>query len=327
MVEFTEVRNFFLSKATTVKEQREIRALTESDMKPVSDNLVSALYKSAVEKAHIDFEDIPASRGDITKYKGYVDMCECLDIVERLAIKANTSIKEVNIVKKSIGNIVALRDQFTKGFAIGNQFMMLQYNTLVAACVESTSAIIASYVDYIKTVNAVEFKIINTKISSGNLFIENLEKFNNLVASGDYGKTCNAVLTGATNNILKEGVIAMTAIVLASIAAVVIMMRQIVFKFYYNRMKLSEYLKMQAMFLEMNKTAVQSSGNNLSAAKKKEVLKKQQALADKLNKIADKIKVEGSMADNTSKKEIKKDNNVYTLDDMKQTNIDSIELL
>lgn len=323
-----ETRNFFLENATSAKEKREIMTLTESELQPVSNNLVTELYKSVVEKSHIDFEDIPASKGDITKYKGYVDMVKCLDIISRIATKNNTKITEVEIVQKAIANIVALRDQFTKGFAIGNNFLVLQYNTLVATCVEATSSVIASYVDYIKRVDAVEFTIINTKTNSGGLCVSNLKRFNDLVASGEYAKMCNAVVSGATKSIITESVAVITVAVLTTLVAVVILLKQIVFRMYYNRMKLSEYLKMQAMFLEMNKATIEASGSNIPPAKKKTIIKKQQELSAKLLKLSDKIKVENTMADSTSTKELKKDNSTYTLDAIKTTNnLDNIELL
>lgn len=323
-----ETRNFFLENATSAKERLEITTLTEAELKPISNNLVTELYKSVIEKAHIDFEDIPASKGDITKYKGYIDMVKCLDIISRIATKNNTKIIEVEIVQKSIANIVALRDQFTKGYSIGNKFLILQYNTLVAACVESTSILIASYVDYVKRVDSVDFEIINTHSNQGGLCIANLKRFNELVASGDYTKMCNAVLSGATKSIITESAVVITFAVLTTLVAGVILLKNIVFKLFYARMKISEYLNMQAMFLEMNKNNIEASGSNIPPAKKKEIIKKQQELSNKLSKLSDKIRVDVVMSDSTSIKEVKKSNSTYTLDVIKNTNnIDNIELL
>lgn len=302
--------------------------LLEADMTSVNNNLVAKLYKSAIDKSFIDFEDIPASKGDITKYSGYQDMMQALDVVDRLARKSNVKIPEVDVVLKAAGNVVALKDIYTKGYALDNNFIMLQYCTIVATCVEATAGIISSYVDFVKQVDSIKFTIVQPKTSVAAISIENLNMFNSSVASGEYSKICNIILKNGNTGIIKESAIIVTAAVITSIVALVALMRHIVFRFYYNRMKLSDYLRMQAMFLEMNKTNIQAKESKLSPEKKKQVLKKQQDLANSLNKMADKLKVESSMANTKAATEMKKENTTYTLDTLKSNDtIDRVELL
>lgn len=322
-------RNFFMENASYA-DKRAIMALTEADLTQVSNNLVSELYKSAINKSHIDFDDIPASRGDITKYKGYTDMQQCLDIVDNIAKQSNIKIRETDIVRTAIGNIVALRDVYTKGYALNNDFIMLQYCTMSALCVEATTGIIASFVDYVKTVDAVQFKIINTKVSAAQIAIDNLNSFNASVSSGEYAKVCNVVIkNGNATGIVKESAVVVTAAVLTSLVAIVVLMRNIVFRFFYLRMKLSDYLKMQAMFLDMNKANLEAKENRMSPDKRKKVIKKQAELATQLTKLADKIKVESATANVVASRELKKENTSYTLDSVKNANspIDNFELL
>lgn len=322
-------RNFFMENASYA-DKRAVMALTEADLTQVSNNLVSELYKSAINKSHIDFDDIPASRGDITKYNGYADMQQCLDIVDNIAKQSNIKIKETDIVRTAIGNIVALRDVYTKGYALNNDFIMLQYCTMTALCVEATTGIIASFVDYVKTVDAVQFTIINSKTSAAQIAIENLDSFNTFVSSGDYAKVCNVVIkNGNATGIVKESAVVITAAVLTSLVAIVVLMRNIVFRFFYFRMKLSDYLKMQAMFLEMNRANLEAKENRMSPDKRKKVIKKQAELADKLTKMSDKLKVDSTTANITASRELKKENTSYTLDSVKNANspIDNFELL
>lgn len=322
-------RNFFMENASYA-DKRAVMALTEADLTQVSNNLVSELYKSAINKSHIDFDDIPASRGDITKYNGYADMQQCLDIVDNIAKQSNIKIKETDIVRTAIGNIVALRDVYTKGYALNNDFIMLQYCTMTALCVEATTGIIASFVDYVKTVDAVQFTIINSKTSAAQIAIENLDSFNTFVSSGDYAKVCNVIIkNGNATGIVKESAVVITAAVLTSLVAIVVLMRNIVFRFFYFRMKLSDYLKMQAMFLEMNRANLEAKENRMSPDKRKKVIKKQAELADKLTKMSDKLKVDSTAANITASRELKKENTSYTLDSVKNANspIDNFELL
>lgn len=320
--------NFFM-KNGSYNDKKRVMALTEADLSQVSNNLVAKLYKSAIEKAHIDFEDIPATKGDITKYSGYADMIQSLNIVNDIAARSNVKIHAIDTVTTAIGNIVTMRDIYSKGYALNREFIMLQYCTMVATCVEATSAIIASFVDYVKGIDKVSFSIIQPKTSIGATAISNLESFNKSVASGEYVKACNVVLKNGNDlGVVRESAVVITAAVITSLVTLVALMRQIVFRFYYNRMKISDYLKMQAMFLQMNKATIEASESKVSPAKRKQIVKKQLELADKLNKIADKLKVESVTADSKSVKEMTREDKTFTLDQL-QTNpgLDNVELL
>jgi hypothetical protein len=321
--------NFFMENGS-FEDKRNIRMLTEADLSNVSNNLVSKLYKSAIDKSYVDFDDIPLSKGDITKYTGYTDMMQSLDILDNIARKSNVTIPEINTVLKAIGNITALRDKFTKGYALNNNFIMLQYCTLTATCVEATSGLIASFVDYVKTVDTVEFKIIQPSKQPGAVAIKNLESFNTSVASGEYVKVIDVILKNGNINggIVKESAVVITAAVITSIVAVVVLMRQIVFRFFYMRMKVSDYLKMQAIFLEMNKENVKAKENKLSPEKRKKVLKKQEELAKKLMNMSDKLKVEYATSETKINKAMNDEHKTYSLGDLSTNNsFDNIELL
>lgn len=318
----------FYSQYGSYTDRRRVVSLTEADISNVSSNLVSKLYKSALAKAHVDFENIPMSRGDITKYSGYVDMMECLSIIENVASKSNIKIKELDVINNAIGNIVSLRDTYVKGYAVGNNFIMLQYCTLVSACVEATSGIIASFVEFTKSVDNIQFTIINPKTHPASLAIKDLSDFNKTVSSGEYNKVCNIMLKTDGKGIVTESAVVITIAVITSIAAVISLMRHIVFRLYYARMKISDYLKLQATFLEMNKANVEAKSSGLSSQKKKEVVKKQHDLAVKLMKWSDKIRVDSVMNEKKVNTELKNENSTYTLDTM-QSNpaLDNVELL
>ena len=77
-------------------------------------------------------------------------------------------------------------------------------------------------------------------------------------------------------------------------------------------MQVSDYLKLQAQFLEFNKTAVEAN-NEFNDTKKKSILKKQQKQADTLMKLSDKLKVESAEASKKANKDIEEENKGYTL--------------
>lgn len=321
--------DFLLENATTYAQKKEIYALSEADVAAAGNGLISKLYRSAIDKSFIDFDEIPQSKGDITKYSGYADMVQSLNIVDTIARKSNIKIAELETVNKAISNVIALRDVFTKGYSLNKDFLILQYNTIVAACIEATSCIIASFVEFTKRVDAFEFTLVGGRLDHGANAVKNLETFNKTVASGEYSKIAHIVLkTDAAKGLITESAVVITAAVISTIVVLVVMMREIVFRFFYNKMKLSEYLKLQAMFLEMNKSTVESKSSNLSPDKKKKVVKKQAELAAKLMKWSDKLKVENTMAVTKASSELKKDNATMTLDSVKDSGrMDNFELL
>lgn len=323
--------DFLLENATTYAEKRDIYALKESaeDVKNAGNNLVSKLYKSAINKSYVDFDNIPASAGDITKYSGYDEMVRTLSIIDTIAAKSNINIPEIAVINKAISNVIGLRDVFTKGFSLNKDFLILQYNTIVAACVEATTGLIYSFTEFTKSVQGYEIHIVNTKNNQAGLSYKNLETFNKSVGSGEYSKIAHIVLkTDAAKGLITESAVIITAAVISSMVVLVVMMRDIVFRLFYAKMKLSEYLKLQSAFLAMNKSVVEANSAGLSIDKKNKIIKKQAKLAGELSKLSDKLKVEDSMSNQRASAEIKKDNYSFTLDKVKSDDrVDNFQLL
>ena len=81
------------------------RMILEDVNSPVNVKYKEKLYQSVIDKGHIDFGSIPASKGDITKYSGYTNMMEVLNVIMKLgtAEKSN-AVKYAKIVLEAIGN-------------------------------------------------------------------------------------------------------------------------------------------------------------------------------------------------------------------------------
>ncbi len=300
-----------IENTSTFIDRNKVYGLTEADLATVNNTMISNLYKSALEKAHIDFEDIPNSAGDITRYIGYKPMMNTLSLLKEIATKSNTKIGDLEIVEKAISNITAYREAFQKGFKLEKEFIILQYNILVSACVESISTIISSYVDYIKRPDKIEFTIIKNNKQSGWLCVENLSKFNACVNSGDFSKVINGVINSGKQSVIGVDDIIVPSIIIGGVLLLVPVMRELIFYFYYSRMKISDYLKQQAAFVELNK----NSANILSlpANKKSAIIKKQSEVIKHLLTIADKIKVNHTITENKSMNEIHRENKGWSI--------------
>lgn len=316
----TSAIDILLENASSFKEKQEILTLTEAESSAINSNMVGKLYKSVLDKSHINFEDIPRSKGDITAYSGYKHMAESIEILKQLSAKASIKIEDVEIVDKALTNIVANRDMFELGFKLDKEFVILQYNLLVTACVEATSVLISSYVDYVKRVDKVEFGIINAKHQSGAVCIESLKKFNQSVASGSFAKAVNYVNKNSSVKESMVATVAMTAVgVVAAVVVIITLMRELVFHYFNMRMGLSDYLKMQATFLEMNRNSLMAN-DRIPAQDKLKIMKKQEDLANKLSRMSEKLRVDQNMADSKATAQKKNESKGWTLSSVRDEN-------
>jgi hypothetical protein len=307
--------NILLANATTFQERREIIALSEADTFAVNNAMVTDLYKSALEKGHVDFEDIPVSRGDITKYSGYKSMTDTLALLTDIATKSSMKIKEIGTIETAINNIISFRDHFTKGFALEKQFIIVLYNSLVYACVEATSLIISSYVDYVKRPDKVEFELISIKHGPNSVCINNLEAFNKAVKSGEANKTLHYIINSEKQSIVGVDDVIVPALIIGGLVLIVPVIRELIFYFYYSRMKVSDYLKQQAALLELNKAMVEVNAS-LTQKQKQEILQKQQERIQMLKSMSEKIQVNHSVAQTKTLSDEKEENKSWKLNDI-----------
>lgn len=307
-----EIKKILLRNATNFKDRNTIIAMEAAEEERVDNVMVAKLYELAISKANIDFDDIPSSKGDITKYVGYTTMVDGLNLVKDLAKQQNVKIKEIEIVETAINNIVTYRAQFTKGFLIDKEIIMLMYNLLVSACVTATSVVISSYVDFIKSPTKVEFTIVKGANVMAHTSIQSLIQFNACVKSGDFGKVINTV-SGDKENLL-GGSTLIPIMILGGLAMIVPLLRELTYYFYFSRMKTSDFLKHQAELLEINRDAVK--GSNLPAAKKKEVLRKQAQAAKRMTDFADRIAVDSKGTEKMVKNQIEQENKTIHIKDV-----------
>ena len=308
-----EIKKILLRNATSFKDRNAIIAMEATEEERVDNIMVSKLYELAIAKSHIDFDDIPDTKGDITKYVGYANMVDSLTLVKNLAKQQNAKIKEIEIVETAINHIVSYRAQFTKGFLIDKEFIILLYNLLVSSCVTATSVIIASYVDFIKSPTKVEFTIVKGANKMGHTSIQSLQQFNASVKSGDFGKVLNTI-SGDKENLLGGSAALIPIMILGGMAMIVPLLRELTYYFYFSRMKTADFLRHQAELLEINKDAVK--GSNLPANKKKEVLKKQAQAAKHMSDFANKIAVDSRGTEKMVDREIEKENRTIHIKDV-----------
>lgn len=309
MLKRNYVMDILLENAETYSEKMEIHALTEDKQAIINDRMVGNIYQSALKKRDVDFDNIPYTKGDIKKFHGYDNLIASLDIIEQLSKKFGIKIPELEIVGDAISNIRANKGTFERAFGLNIGFLEVYYNTLVCACIESTSLIISSYVEYVKTINTVEFRLKKGKGIQGNLSLDCLKEFNKSVKTGEFGKFAKGIMDKDKQNLLGGGMAA--AAVVAIAASIVPIARELMYFIFESRMRVSEYLDQQAQFLEMNKFRLNSS--SMPATERNAILSKQDTAIDKLETLSDKIRVNHQLADKNARNKLKQDNKQWTL--------------
>lgn len=290
---------------------------------PVSVRATERLFSQVIQKGHIDFDSIPESKGDITQYKGYTNMKDTLYTIREVADQSKDqltakSVKDlVQCVLTAIESIEGLRDQYQEGFRKKNEYVMLEYNTYVWCCVESTTAILCGYVNYVKfpSKQTIEIQLTNTKYRADAFYLDQLKKFNNVCKTTEYRKFLTQMNAKGTENFTGTELIGLTAIIMVAMSIVPVT-RSLIYHFYNLRRKISDSLMMQAMFLELHKTCLETN-TEFTKEKRDKIIAKQDKIRVLLVKLAEKIRVTDVKAAQASQKEIKKDNQLMTFDNIK----------
>jgi hypothetical protein len=303
------------------RESKDLQAVLEDVNSPVTRKLEEKLFQSVIDKKHINFGSIPLSKGNIKDYEGYSAMEGTLNTIKDLATenKAGDVIKYVEIVQKAIENIAGMSVAYQKGFQFKNEYIAMEYNSYVYFCVEATTALIYSFVEYVKRPDSDTLVMVikNSKLRADEFYFEQLKKFNTVCDTQgvNYRKMLESMCTSKDNFIGTTAMIGMAAVMAAALAIIPVT-RAVVYQVYYLRGNISEQLEIQAQFMEMNKTCVEAN-SALTVQKKKEIVAKQEKLVKTLRKLSDVIRVKSSKSVEVTTKETKNENKNLTIDSIK----------
>ena len=318
-------------KQTFGYEIDKIQTILEDANSPVTTKYKEKLYKSVLDKGHIDFGSIPMSKGNIREYSGYRNMVDTLEVIIGLgtAEKSNV-VKYATTVLEAVKNIESLTTVFQKGFASKTEYVMLEYNTYVYTCVEATTTLIYEFVEYVKRPDKTTYQIAlkDTKLRANLFYFDQLGHFNNVNRNMhiNYRKMLEGVIAQGKNNFAGTELIGIAAVSMVALAVVPVT-RTLIYHFYNLRANLSNELEVQANFLEMNRTCVEAN-DAFTEDKKKKILTKQENLRKKLLKLSDLLRVKEAKATRESKRDIEKDNALLTVNALRDdVSNSSLELL
>lgn len=309
--------------ATDNETRQVLLAVNEDDQSRVLTALTSKLYDSVVDKVDdIDFGEIPATKGDITKLPSYERTVETANTIKDIMSQFNQdTTKNIDQVLLGIENIASRRDLFKKGYMANMEMPIIIYNTMVMDVVMSLSYMISNCIDFIKSPNSDSFDAVvdrNALIKTNHhLLFDNLRRFNETCKNGEFDKAMEYVIKSGTKQFLGGAIIVGESIaILGILLNIVPIMRELIYFYYYNRVRLSDYLALQADLLQINAYDVQHNRPGISKEDRDKIANRQLTVVKAFRTVSDKIAVDCKKAEKESTKDLVKDSKKYKTSDI-----------
>ena len=310
--------NPIVMEASSPQDRKYMRTMSKEDIHQINGASIQRLYQTVLDKKNCDFGDIPTSKGDLSKVKYLTSTKECLKVLKELMTMNGIQEPGIAEIETAIGNVERMQPTFEYGFKTNQEYIIILYNTTVMAIVDATSMMCTAYMDYLVGPDQERFSPSNRfDKGRGMVALECLKQFNQYCKNGKMDDALGYVIREQKSGFIGTGAIAVTVGAIAALVAVVPLTRQLIYWYYRNKISISEYLEMQAQFLEMHKLAVENSKAR-SSSEKRAIIKKQERVILKLHKAADKLSIKASDQEDFMKKEMKKDNSLFTLSQMEK---------
>ena len=316
---------------TDKKTRQAILAMNEADQNSVLTALTSKLYDNIVAKVDdIDYGEIPSTKGDVTKLSNYAKLKECIDLLRNILREYKQDTAPIDAIALALANIESRKDMFGRAFRMDVELPIIMYNNMVLAVINGVSYMIATCIEFIKTPNKDTFQISLNKVAfaktKSNLMYNNLKRFNKCCEKRDFDKSMDHIIKEFVK--IHEG--AAIAGFFASvggkwaIAALLLMiipfLREIVFFFYFVRMRVSEFFDLQADLLQMNAYNVESNAT-IDDSKKQKIVSGQLKVVEFFRKVANKFSINSKKAEVETEKEISAQSGNMKIDDVTNTNV------
>lgn len=334
MSAFTECMD--LGDRTT---RRAIMTMNEAEQGAVLTALTSKLYDNIVSKVDdIDYGDIPGTKGDITKLPNYEKLRECVELIKGILKEFKQDSSPIDVIAEAMNNVSTRKDLFGRAFRYNVEMPMIMYNNTVLSIISGVSYMIATSIEFIKTPNRDSFQITLDKVAyaktKNNMLYNNLKKFNKCCASGEFDKAMEHVIQNRIHGVGEAAALSLGGKLAAAIAGssaalpvaigagvilillvIIPILREMVFFFYYSRMRVSDFFDIQADLLQMNAYNLENN-SSINDEQKERTISKQLKIVELFRKIANKISFTGRKAEVETNKEVQNASRKMKLNDL-----------
>lgn len=254
--------------------------------------LVEVLYKDIMSKSNADFDTIPQSRGDITKFQHYKNMSTAIDSLNQLlGDHANDNMVRMNDLHEAI---IQERASFEFGYKVGIELLQYIYCTLVEALMDVINENIVNYVDYLKETQDIELPP-SLKNKNKSRVDSAVDTFLSLRKKGEWKKLIDHYRREYTKRSLATAMIIGTVSVVG-VVALLWAVRSLIYVYFYGAAKIDEKARAMSSYI----SAVSSTETDPKA------LRRQNKANRQLENVAAFIEAKILKDDQIAKKELQK---------------------
>lgn len=300
-----------------------VSVMNEEEQNTLLVNLTNKLYKLIVEKVdQVDFGEIPNTKGDITRLSKYKELRECIDVLRNIFIQYREKTEPVEVLQTALNNIEDNKDLFVASYASKINLGITIYNTTTLALINATSFMIAVCIEYIKTPGTEGLHTVLNKTGiakvKDHLLYENLVSFNDSCKNGEIEGAIKPLIHNRARGFATTAILGFKAVLIVGsvLIALIPMLRNLAYFFYSTRSRVSKYFDLQAKLLEMNAEELKNNSAIKTEDDKKEVIRRQLAIANTFHKIADSIAVDAKTSEREATNKIKEDRKEYKIDEI-----------
>lgn len=295
--------------------------LNEEAQNTVLSALASKLYDNMMKKCDdIDYGEIPATKGDVTKLSKYDVMKDTLKTMHDLLKEYKQDTGPVDELTVALSNLEARKDLFERAYKYNSEMPMMIYCNVTYGIIVGITFMIASCIEFIKDPGSTSFKMSLDKVayakSKDHLIYQSIRKFNKSCEKRELDKAMEAIMKAQIKGVkestvqLDEGLVltaaGIAAGVLAVIIGIVMIIRELIFLFYWLRVEMSDLYELQANIGMINVYNLQRD-DSFGEERKAKIIKKQLEYVEKYRKLSNKFAVQMKTAEVKAEQEKKED--------------------
>lgn len=285
----------------------EILQLSEESKSEKADKIITRMYKSIKSKAgKASIPEVASSAGDVNKFKGYKDVIESINCLEKLSDKSsNHDLKQLVADLKDCDKfLTTYKKYFVMGYSKNNLILKSCYEGVLAMMVQLTVYATVNCVTFVKTGVMYEAKATpsSPKLRS-HYGYKSLKKILDLMHKNKLEKNFKDCLS--LNEAFSLSWLGITLLLLTSI-------RSILYMSLLARVKLAEYLDSAKNYVELNQANVRDP----------QIKAKQQKWIARLEKMRDRISVDQEVASSRAEEDIAtEDAENFTIDNAEENDL------
>ena len=269
----------------------------------VGNFITRAFFNLNLRMSKMNFKAIDDCKGDITKFVGYKELDQSINILNSAYAIDRNAPQEIASLKFNQAMLENYSNEFKNAYAKKDPMKIMLFRSSVLSLLSGTSYIISvatnQTMDPMLNTSKVVFNpAVKTKVSS-NAISKQLTHMQSLYKNGMFSRFMKS-------NEVYEGKIQQESIALSTVLAVpfaiVMGARLAIFYYYYFRTLISDSLALLANFVEVNSRYIDDS-----TEKGKNIREKQEKIIKDLREMSDKFRVNMDSCDKDVKKDAERD--------------------